>query len=118
MTLSELVEYIALAFCRLDTSILDKLDKNASYSFNYKEELIEELQGKFDGYKKAGISRMAISFSQCLYCYPKAKALNFYIQETDEFVVRYVIHQQGSEEFIVQECRNILLPDGEDGMPF
>ena len=118
MTLGDLTEYIALAFCRLDTSILNKLDENASYSFNYKEELIEELQEKFDGYKKAGISRMAISFSQCLYCYPKAKALSFYNQETDEFVVRYVIHEEGPEEFIVHECRNIPLPDGENGMPF
>ncbi|WP_248724517.1 hypothetical protein [Seonamhaeicola sp. ML3] len=61
---------------------------------------------------------LVVKPSECKYCYPKAKVYSFHHKETDEFIIRYLIHQEDEDEFRVEECRNKQIPDGENNMPF
>lgn len=115
----EIIEkQVVKAFRRLETSPLDKLDANAVYSYNYKDEMIAELQKVFEKIKSTGVQSLKVTDSKCKYCYPTANAYSFHNPKTDEFIIRYVIHQESEDEFRIEECRNKPIPDGKNGMPF
>ena len=118
MELEILEKHIVQAFCQLEISPLDKLDDNASYSYNYKDEMIAELQEVFDKIKSTGVQSLKAKDSKCKYCYPNANAYSFHHPKTNEFIIRYVIHQESDNVYRVEQCKNNPIPDGENGMPF
>lgn len=109
-------EVIIKAFCSIDPSPLERLENNLIFSFKSKNELIMDLSKIFDTFKSNGITSLTAKPSKCNYCYPTGKAYSFHNPDTDEFVIRYVIHQESEKVFRVEECRNI--PPRKDGMPF
>ena len=118
MKLFDLEKYVVKAICKLDTKPLEKLDKKASYSYNYKDEMIAELQRVFDKIKSTGVQSLEVKNSKCKYCYPSANAYSFHNPLTGEFVIRYVIHQESKDVYRIEQCKNKPIPVGEDGMPF
>lgn len=118
MKLIDLENIVVNAFCSLDVSPLKKLDKKASYSYNYKHEMIAELQSVFDKIKSKGVQNLEVENSKCKYCYPSANAYSFHNSKTGGFVIRYVIHQESNDVYRIEQCKNKPIPDGEDGMPF
>ncbi len=118
MMLIELENGLIKAFRRLDYSFLTFLEEKYTYSHKSKNELIEELQNLFKRLKSKEIHSLIVRPSKCKYCYPTAKAHSFHHPESEEFIFRYVIHQVNEYEFIVEECKNKPIPDGDNGMPF
>jgi len=118
INLINLEKRIVKAFCLLNTKPLEKLDENAIYSFNYKDEMIAELQSVFDKIKSTGVQSLEVRNSKCKYCYPSANAYSFHNPITDEFIIRYVIHQESKDVYRIEQCKNKPIPVGEDGMPF
>ncbi|WP_242203243.1 hypothetical protein [Aestuariivivens insulae] len=115
MELKELTKGVLGAFEELNIDRLNKLDE-LYYSHSTKQEFITELQKLFDGLMKQGVNSLIAKPSKCKYCYPTAKAYSFHHPETDEFIIRYVIHQETEDEFRIEECRNRPLREGS--MPF
>ncbi len=107
---------ILKSICKLDASILKKLDNTIEYSYKDKLEFIADMQSQYKRIKETGISSLSAKPSKCIYCYPTGKAYSFHNPDTDDFVIRYVIHQESDKVFRVEECRNI--PPRKDGMPF
>ncbi|WP_157208561.1 hypothetical protein [Mariniflexile maritimum] len=107
---------VVSSFVKLDSSLLNILDETADYSHNSKHEFIGDMQTLFERLKEKGITSLTAKPSKCNYCYPTGKAYSFHNPDTDEFVIRYVIHQESEKVFRVEECRNI--PPRKDGMPF
>lgn len=118
MNLKDLELLVVEAFCTLDTNPLNMLDQDASYSHNYKDEFIEEMEEVFNKIKSEGIYKLSVNPSRCKFCYPDANAYSFHHPNTGEFFMRYVIHQSGENEFGIEQCRNKPLPELEHGMPF
>jgi hypothetical protein len=104
------------AFETLNVSVFNNLDETINYSFKSKHEFIADMQTLFKSLKENGITSLSAKPSKCIYCYPTGKAYSFHNPDTDDFVIRYVIHQESDKVFRVEECRNI--PPRKDGMPF
>lgn len=109
---------IVNAFSLLDIKPLEMLDGGLIYSHNYKNEMIDELNLVFNKIKASGLKRLTVKPSKCNYCYPTANTYSFHNPINDEFIIRYVIHQESEKSFRVEECKNRVLPNGKDGMPF
>ena len=118
INLINLEKGIVKAFCLLNINPLEKLDEKAIYSYNYKNEMIAELQSVFDKIKSTGVQSLEVKNSKCKYCYPSANAYSFHNPITDEFIIRYVIGQDEDGMYRVEECKNKPITTGEDGMPF
>lgn len=118
MTLEDLEKIVLQSVSTLDAKLLVGLDEEATYSNNDKEQFIEEFRKKFVQLKTLGLESLIYFPSVCKYCYPLSKAYGFYNPITRNFVVRYVIHQENHLDYRVEECKNVLLPAGEDGLPF
>lgn len=118
MNLIFLEEHIIKSFCELNTEYLIKIDDYASYTHYYKHEFIAEMQTLFESLKLKGITSLIAKPSKCKFCYPSSNAYSFHHPETDEFVIRYVIHQKSKTSFIIEECKNKPILVGENGMPF
>lgn len=109
---------IIKAFKYLSTEHLEKVCDKTIYSYNYKHEMIDELESVFNKIRLKGISSLKVKNSKCKFCYPNANAYSFHHPITDEFIVRYVIHQKEKNVFHIGECKNKPIPVREDGMPF
>jgi len=97
---------ITKSFEALDIYLLNKLDEQCSYSYDYKSELIEKLDKLFKEYKSQGIKSLVTKEIKCMFCYPNKPSYEFYNPETKEMVCRYVIFKE-SEDFIrIEECTN------------
>jgi hypothetical protein len=128
MTYEMFKRIIVKAFHELDSSILKELDGNASYSYDYKFELIEKLEHLFEKYKSMGLKKLMVQDSKCNFCYKdskESKAYSFHHPDTGEFLIRYVLDYEGVADdggniFKVNECTNIplRLPESSDGLPF
>ncbi len=116
--LIDLENYVVKAFCDLDSNILESLDGNAIYSYNYKNEMIDEIGKVFVKIKSAGVSSLTVKKSNCMFCYPQANAYAFHNPQTDEFIVRYVISQDEDGMYRVEECKKKPITCGENGMTF
>ena len=118
MTLFQLEKHIKEAFINLNPSILENLDEDAVYSYDFKHEFIDKLDKLFREIKSKGISNLSVINSKCKFCYPSANTYSFHNPKTDEFIIRYVIHQESDNVYRVEQCKNNSIPDGENGMPF
>ncbi|TWO31510.1 hypothetical protein E1J38_013385 [Seonamhaeicola sediminis] len=112
------VDSIIKAFCKLSIASLKEIDAELTYSYNNKEELIEELKQLFDGIKSKGISQLKVKDAKCKYCYPDKAAFGFHHPQTDELIIRYVIFKERDKFYRVEQCKNKPIPDREDGFPF
>ncbi|GGZ56402.1 hypothetical protein [Mesonia mobilis] len=110
------IELIIKSFLSLDVSYLNELPSNIYYSTNTKKELIEQLSKEFASIKSKEINKLLVKPSKCKYCYPDLEAYSFYT-DNDEFVSRYLISKT-KKQFIVKPCKNKLISDDENGMPF
>lgn len=103
------------SFQNLNSIYLQELSKDKYYSDRSKEELIQELKRIFRDIKSRGVSSLEIKFSKCLYCFPGAIVIEGYHQE--ELYIRYIV-SESEGQYIVQSCKNKIIKDGENGMPF
>lgn len=106
MNLSQLENTIIKAICGLDSSKLNSIDEDAIYSYNYKDEFILEMESEFRKIRNKGIDSLVVQKSECKYCYPFSNAYSFHHPVTDEFIIRYVIHQEKEGVYKIEECRN------------
>jgi len=111
MTLTDLENYVIKSFCTLDVTPFIMAEESAFYSNYFKDEMIVLFQELFDKYKAKGINNLVVKDSKCLHCYPDSNAYSFHHPKTDEFLIRYVISQKDPNLFIVEECRNKIIPD-------
>lgn len=118
MKVEDLESCVVTAFEALHIKKLRKIDEDAFYSDLDKEQIIAEISKDIEKIKRLGISDLKVQPTTCQYCYPKANAFSFHHPETEELIIRYVIYQESKKCFIVKECKNQVIPDGENGMPF
>ena len=116
MELKVLEKIVVKSFCELNMEYLNIIDESPCYSHNDKQEFIEELSQVIYKIKSKGIYGLTVKPSTCKYCYPSANAYSFHHPVTDEFIFRYVFHQESETFFRVEECKN--KPPRADGMPF
>ena len=115
-TLEVIEKIVVKSFCELNTEHLNMLYESPSYNHNDKQEFIEELSQIIYNFKSKGIYGLTVKPSTCKFCYPSASAYSFHHPVTDEFIFRYVFHQESETFFRVEECKNI--PPRADDMPF
>lgn len=118
MKLLDLEKIVVESFSNLNSSLLEGIEENAIYSYNYKNEMIDEIEKVFVKIKSAGVSSLTVKKSKCMFCYPQANAYAFHNPSTDEFIIRYVISQDKDGMYRIEECKNKPIPDGENRMPF
>lgn len=102
----------------LHLSPLRSLKYECFYNGGEKEEFIIEMAKVIEDIIKKGFSSLEVEPSQCKFCFPTADTFNFNNPQTGELIIRYVIHEETMNSFIVEECRNKILPEGEHGLPF
>ena len=117
MKLKDLEQAFLDSCSKLSTAPLARLNPDIYYSYLDKQSFIKQIENKFEGFKAQGITEIIIINSKCRYCYPKAIAYCIYDKEYN-FLTKYVIDQDGCEDFVFEECKNNPIPDGEDGLPF
>lgn len=119
--LEKIQDCVVEAICNLDVSYLSALEGyDTMYSFKFKDEIIIEFSKKFKGLLLRGITSLKMKNSKCKYCYPNLSAFSFYHPISAEFIIRYVVGKDPKikHKFIIEECRNKIIPNGENGMPF
>ncbi len=102
----------------LETSALQSLSSDGLYNETCKAEFTEEMEKVILKIKNEGYSSLEVEPTTCKFCFPTAKAYNFNNPESGEVIIRYVIHEESTKRFIIQECRNKKLLGGENGLPF
>lgn len=118
MSLSKVENIIIKVLKHLDVSFLENLENNFIYNECNNEIFIDSFLIEIDFFKSKGIKSLYVKESKCKYCYPDSNAFEFYDDMTNKFKFRYVIHQKNEREFIIQECKNRIIPNGENGIPF
>lgn len=118
MELEELEEAVIKSLSTLDICHLSGINAKATYSYDDKEQFMEEIERKLKILRGKGIESMFYKRSNCKYCYPKSNTFSFFNSINEEFVVRYVIHQETEEAYKVEECNNRIIPSGDNGLPF
>ena len=83
MTLFQLEKHIKEAFINLNPSILENLDEDAVYSYDYKHEFIDKLDKLFREIKSKGILSLKVTDSKCKFCYPTANAAGIVMALSD-----------------------------------
>ncbi|AFL81592.1 hypothetical protein Aeqsu_2130 [Aequorivita sublithincola DSM 14238] len=117
MQIADLENAVINAFIHYDTSYLEPLNPEGVYSYNNKNEFIEELKLEIEKLRKDYPKGLCSRGSVCMFCYPESNAFSFYSKSTDEFVMRYVIAQD-KDQYKVNLCKNEPIPDGANGLPF
>ncbi|WP_242157344.1 hypothetical protein [Aestuariivivens sediminis] len=118
MTFDKNTANLISAFKKLSLEPLEELCDVSIYSYDYKQELIEKLQKKFDKISSEDISELVAKESKCKYCYHESKAYSFHHPKTDELIVRYVIFRESENFYRVEECKYKPILNREDGFPF
>jgi|GEM_PF-5876412 len=104
MSLNEKIMIDSLV--RLDSSKLSSLEDNLIVSYSFKDEFIKEFSKGIEEIKNKGHKAMIFKETKCRQCFPNYKAYEFHDSYSDEFIVRYVIHQESENSIMVSKCSN------------
>lgn len=118
MTLQELEELVVYTFSELNVSQLHLLDPGCTYSDLDKNQIIDEISKEINRIREKGIIELDAKPSKCKFCYPSGSAFSFHNTSTGTCLTRYVIYQEDKTRYIIERCRNRILSDGEEGLPF
>lgn len=97
---------------------LQRLDSNHWYSDSTKEEIIKDFKILYEQLKNKDVKKLTFKKTRCKYCFPDSPTYSFYDSATGVFIFRYVFHQIKEGEFKIEECKNVLLPQNPNGLPF
>lgn len=113
-----LEQVLSRAFKELNRSYLLGIDEKSLYNGEAKAQFIEEMEKSITKLKDNGHSSLAAEPSECKFCYQNASALSFHHPETGKFIIQYVIHQKEEYMFCIEECKNKIFPEQDNGLPF
>jgi hypothetical protein len=77
----------------------------------------KNVESKIKSFLQEGIETLALEFTHCKFCYKGHKSLSFKSKNTSKTIVSYVVIIINGN-LVAEECRNKLIPDGEDGILF
>lgn len=120
MNIEFLENKLKKAFIDLDVSHINYLDSTSTYSNEPYEIFYEDVLAKIQRLKQKGFANVICTESVCMHCYPSFKRVTFKDFNSSLELISFVIGVNSSmnNSFIVEECRNKVIPDSKDGMPF
>lgn len=114
----DLKKQILKAFRELDSSHLSNINPEYLYMGQVQHDWVKDFTTQINKLKQNGLSYLIIEPSKCQFCYSTGTAFVLKNPHSNNIIIRYVIQQKRTNFFIIEECKNSPIPDGEDGLPF